>query len=35
MMRSVAGTGPPRIADPAADWITGQIISVDGGLGFS
>jgi hypothetical protein len=23
------------LADPAADWITGQIISVDGGLGIS
>lgn len=24
-----------HLADPAADWITGQIISVDGGLGLS
>jgi NAD(P)-dependent dehydrogenase (short-subunit alcohol dehydrogenase family) len=23
------------LADPAADWITGQIIFVDGGLGIS
>jgi NAD(P)-dependent dehydrogenase (short-subunit alcohol dehydrogenase family) len=23
------------LADPAADWISGQIISVDGGLGIS
>ena len=24
-----------RLADPAADWVTGQVIAVDGGLGLA
>jgi NAD(P)-dependent dehydrogenase (short-subunit alcohol dehydrogenase family) len=24
-----------RLADPASDWVTGQVIAVDGGLGLA
>jgi NAD(P)-dependent dehydrogenase (short-subunit alcohol dehydrogenase family) len=24
-----------RLADPGSDWITGQVIAVDGGLGLA